>query len=168
MQWYDDLLAEWVGPTLGKARTVVELGAAFGHMLWSLRQRFPGKLYRGGEYTESGIQVANLLYANHPDISVEHLNFLRQRLRRPRQGGRSRGGADQSGDRAIPDCRCIIDVLAKHRTKIAAVIHIEPAYDLQTPTTLLGQMRRRYIEINDYNRNLSAPQEPPGYPHRKN
>jgi hypothetical protein len=75
MQWYDDLLADWMGPSIGKSRTVVELGAGFGHVLWSLRQRFAGKLYRGGEYTDSAVKLASLLYANHPDISVEHVNF---------------------------------------------------------------------------------------------
>src|SRR5438105_836219 len=49
MQWYDALLAEWMGPSIANARTVTELGAGFGQVLWALRQRFPGKIYRGGE-----------------------------------------------------------------------------------------------------------------------
>ncbi|HJQ55507.1 MAG TPA: hypothetical protein VJ890_01285, partial [Vineibacter sp.] len=36
--WYDALLAEWMAGAIGKARTVVELGTGFGHILWSLRQ----------------------------------------------------------------------------------------------------------------------------------
>jgi hypothetical protein len=154
MQWYDDLLAEWMGPVIGKTRTIVELGAGFGHVLWSLRQRFPGKLYRGGEYTESAVKLANLLYAKHPDISVEHFNFYDSDYD---VLGKAEGPVVVLTSQAIeqiPDCRCIIDALAKHKSKVAAVFHMEPAYDLQTPTTLVGQMRRRYLEINDYNRNL--------------
>ena len=34
------------------------------------------------------------------------------------------------------------------------VVHFEPCYDDQDDKTLIGLMRRRYIELNDYNRNL--------------
>jgi hypothetical protein len=154
MQWYDDLLAEWMGPAIDKARTVVELGAGFGHVLWSLRQRFPGKLYRGGEYTDSAVQLGNLLFAKHPDISVEHVNFYDSDYAVLDDAEGPVVVLTSQAIEQIPDCRCIIDTLARHKSKIAAVFHIEPAYDLQEPTTLIGQMRRRYLEINDYNRNL--------------
>lgn len=36
----------------------------------------------------------------------------------------------------------------------SAVIHIEPCYEHCEGKTLLGLMRRRYIEVNDYNTNL--------------
>ena len=156
MQWYDDLLADWMGPSIGKTRTIVELGAGFGHVLWSLRQRFPGKIYRGGEYTDSAVQLANILYASHPDISVEHVNFYDTDYAVLDKAEGPTVVLTSQAIEQIPDCRCIIDALAKHKNKIAAVFHIEPAYDLQTPTTLIGQMRRRYLEINDYNRNLFA------------
>lgn len=152
--WYDDLLADWMGPSIGGARTVVELGAGFGHVLWSLRQRFPGKVYRGGEYTDSAVKLAELLYADHPDISVQHVNFYDNDYAVLDEAEGPVVVFTSQAIEQIPDCRGIIDALAKHRSKIAAVFHIEPAFDLQTPATLLGQMRRRYLEINDYNRNL--------------
>ncbi|MCO5043956.1 MAG: hypothetical protein M9963_09225 [Kiritimatiellae bacterium] len=34
------------------------------------------------------------------------------------------------------------------------VIHFEPCYEHCSSATLLGLLRRRYIEVNDYNRNL--------------
>jgi hypothetical protein len=37
-----------------------------------------------------------------------------------------------------------------------AVIHLEPCYEDHDPSTLIGLMRRRYAEVNDYNRNLSG------------
>lgn len=154
MAWYDELLAEWMGPSIGKARTVVELGAGFGQVLWELRRRFPGKSYRGGEYTDSAVKLAGLLYATHPDISVEHVNFYDKSYAVIEKAEGPVVVLTSQAIEQIPDCRNIIDTLAKYRDKIAAVFHIEPAYDLQTTSTLLGQMRRRYIEINDYNRNL--------------
>ena len=34
------------------------------------------------------------------------------------------------------------------------MIHIEPCYEHCEGKTLLGLMRRRYIQVNDYNTNL--------------
>ncbi len=39
-------------------------------------------------------------------------------------------------------------------TRLIRVFHLEPAYALYDDGSLLGLMRRRYIEINDYNRDL--------------
>jgi hypothetical protein len=36
------------------------------------------------------------------------------------------------------------------------VVHIEPVYEHCNPATLLGLLRRRYIEACRYNRNLST------------
>jgi hypothetical protein len=36
----------------------------------------------------------------------------------------------------------------------SAVIHIEPCFEHTGGKTLLGLLRRRYIEMNDYNTNL--------------
>ena len=35
-----------------------------------------------------------------------------------------------------------------------AVVNIEPCYEHCDSSTLIGVLRRRYIEVNDYNRNL--------------
>lgn len=154
MQWYDGLLADWMGASIGEARTVVELGAGFGQVLWALRQRFPGKSFRGGEYTDSAVALAGRLYADHSDISVEHVNFYDSEYKVIEKAEGPVVVLTSQALEQIPDSRTVIDTLAKYRGKIAAVFHMEPAFDLQDPTTLLGQMRRRYIEMNDYNRNL--------------
>jgi hypothetical protein len=36
----------------------------------------------------------------------------------------------------------------------AAVVHFEPVFEHYAPDSLLGLMRRRYVEVNDYNTNL--------------
>ena len=38
----------------------------------------------------------------------------------------------------------------------SAVVHVEPVYEHCDPSTLLGLLRPRYIEVNGYNRNLST------------
>lgn len=154
MAWYDDLLADWMAETIGKARTVVELGAGFGHILWSLRKRFPGKQWRGGEYTDTAVKLAAGLYRDYPDISVEQFDFYADRYPILEKAEAPVVVLTSQAQEQIPDSRSTLDTLTKYRDKIIAGFHIEPAYDLQDTSTLLGQMRRRYLEINDYNRNL--------------
>jgi hypothetical protein len=154
MQRYDNLLIEWMSPAIAKAKTVVELGAGFGQVLWALRAHFPEKIFRGGEFTDSAVELARHLYDKHPDISVEHVNFYDSDYAVLAKAEGPVVVLTSQAIEQIPDCRCVIDTLSKYRRKISSVFHIEPAYDLQETTTLLGQMRRRYIEINDYNRNL--------------
>ena len=54
----------------------------------------------------------------------------------------------------VPQSARVVETLSKYRNKIDRVIHLEPAYALYDDGSLLGLMRRRYIEINDYNRDL--------------
>ena len=152
--WYDDLLVEWMAAAISRARTVVELGCGFGHILWSLRQRFPGKQWRGGDYTATAVELAAGLYADHPDISVERFDFYADRYPMLEKAEGPVVVLTSQAQEQIPDSRSTLDTLTRYRDKIIAGFHIEPAYDLQDTSTLLGQMRRRYLEINDYNRNL--------------
>lgn len=154
IEWYDTLLAEWMGAAIGRAQTVVELGCGFGHILWSLRQRFPGKQWRGGDYTATAVELATGLYARHPDISVEQFDFYADRYPMLDKAEGPVVVLTSQAQEQIPDSRSTLDTLARYRDRIVAGFHIEPAYDLQDTSTLLGQMRRRYLEINDYNRNL--------------
>lgn len=152
--WYDALLVDWMADAISKARTVVELGAGFGHILWSLRQRFAGKLWRGGEFTATAVELAAGLYRNYPDISVERFDFYADRYPVLEEAEGPIVVLTSQAQEQIPDSRGTLDTLGKYRDKIIAGFHIEPAYDLQDTATLLGQMRRRYLEVNDYNRNL--------------
>lgn len=154
MRWYDELLYEWMAGAVADCRTIVELGCGFGHVLWSLRRRFPGKAYRGGEFTASAVELADGLYAAHPDISVERVDFYDSRYAVIEKADGPVVVLTSQAQEQIPDSRSTLDTLARYKDKISAVFHIEPAYDLQPTDTLLGQMRRRYLEINDYNRNL--------------
>ena len=53
----------------------------------------------------------------------------------------------------LPSARHVIDALAEQADRITAVVNIEPMAPLYDDS-LLGLMRRRYLEVNDYNRDL--------------
>lgn len=154
MTWYDDILMSAMTPTLMTAGTVVELGSSFGHIMWMLRKAFPNLFYRGGDFADSAVALASKLYVQTPDISVEKFDFyapsydLIERAKGPVVVITSQA-LEQ-----VPQSAGVIDTLYKHRKKIDRVFHLEPAYALYDDGSLLGLMRRRYIEINDYNRDL--------------
>jgi hypothetical protein len=150
---YDRILADAMAESIAGSRTVVELGASFGQVLWGLAQRFPNRSYRGGEYSENAATLAKELYAKGPDIAVSRLNFYDDAYEvLERAEGPVTVFTSQAIEQ-IPSAAHIIDVLAKYRDKIVSVFHLEPSYELYDDS-LLGLMRRRYIEINDYNRDL--------------
>jgi hypothetical protein len=53
----------------------------------------------------------------------------------------------------IPDATVIIESLEKQKEKINYVVHFEPTV-IEERDSLLGMMRNKYLELNDYNRNL--------------
>ena len=53
----------------------------------------------------------------------------------------------------IPDATIIINNLEKQKHKINYVVHFEPSV-VPERSTLLGLLRNKYMELNDYNRNL--------------
>lgn len=150
---YDEMLADAMAASIAGSRTVVELGASFGQIMWGLAQRFPDRAYRGGEYSENAVALAKELYAKGPDIAVGRLDFYDDAYEvLERAEGPVTVFTSQAIEQ-IPSAAHIIDVLAKYRDKIVSVFHLEPSYELYDDS-LLGLMRRRYIEINDYNRDL--------------
>jgi hypothetical protein len=45
-----------------------------------------------------------------------------------------------------------VEGLSRRRPR--TVVHLEPCHEDQDPMSVIGLMRRRYAELNDYNRNL--------------
>jgi len=153
LETYDQILAEVMAESIARSRTVVELGASFGQIMWGLAQRFPDVAYRGGEYSENAVTLANELYRNGPDIQVSRFNFYDDTYEVLEKAEAPVTVFTSQAIEQIPSAAHIVDVLGKYRDKIVSVFHLEPSYELYDDS-LLGLMRRRYIEINDYNRDL--------------
>ena len=153
LSWHADALANAMAEAIGRSATVVELGCGFGALLWHFAKRYPGRRYLGGEYSQSAITLARDLYARTPEVAVEKLNFYDPDYAVLEAAEAPVTVFTSQAIEQLPSAAHVLDVLAKYRDKIAAVFHLEPAYDLYGDT-LLGLMRRRYIELNDYNRDL--------------
>lgn len=123
------------------SENICELGCGYGYNL-SLSEK---KVY-GGEYSSNAVKIAKKIGLDVSEFNYyneEDYNFLR-----PDTTIFTTHSIEQ-----IPDATTIIDNLEKHKNKINYVIHFEPTV-IKERTSLLGMMRNKYMELNDYNRNL--------------
>ncbi len=151
---YLDLIADALLVYL-PASALVELGAGYGSVLLALaqRDRFAGLPLIAGEYTKTGLQlIEKLALAQNLEVTTGYCDFSARRVT----------------DLAIPKdaliytsyaTSCVSELgeelirsLAAFQPK--AVVHVEPCYEHCDHSTVLGLMRRRYIEVNDYNTNM--------------
>lgn len=134
---------------------IVELGAGYGSVVLTLAKRhvFAKYAFMAAEYVQSGIELIKLLSKNEAlDVDVGHSDFNSLPIT----------------DLTIPDgaliytsmaTPCIPYLSSQFITSLLSfkpkvVIHIEPCYEHCDNSTLLGMLRQRYIEVNDYNCNL--------------
>jgi len=151
---YRDVVAAAVGRCL-PAAGVAELGAGYGSIVLDLARRaeFKSTPFFAAELTESGTRlISELAVAEGLDV----------------QTGRCDLTASPLTDLMIPpDSVIYTSYAAQYVPRLessfveqlallapSAVVHIEPCYEHCEGKTLLGLMRRRYIEVNDYNTNL--------------
>jgi tRNA G46 methylase TrmB len=137
------------------APALAELGCGYGNVLLSMAKRFnhaAGQIF-GGEYTKSGQDLLTYL-AKQENLTV--------------QSGSCDLGAPGITSLNLPNNSVIYTSYAVHYVphltarfvedlcsfRPRVVCHFEPCYEYTNEESIIGLMRRRYIEINDYNRNL--------------
>jgi hypothetical protein len=136
------------------AEVVIELGCGYGYNLWRLRNRFPGKLWLGGEFSQNAVRLAGLLFENDRELRVEHFDYYDPAYELfHRAGDRPTVVFTAHSIEQIPSAAPFLIGLSRHRARIRDVFHFEPVYELHGEG-LLGLLRRRYAEVNDYNRDL--------------
>lgn len=137
------------------ASAVAELGCGYGSIVLKLARsaEFEGVPFYAADYTGSGVAAAQQLAATE-GLSVQ---FGRCDFARPDLTDLDlpEGAVifTSFATPYVPDMpEHFVEALLARRPK--AVVHFEPLYEHADPGTLLGMMRRRYLEVNDYNRNL--------------
>jgi len=133
---------------------LIEMGAGYGSMILNLLSEKDFSQCNGGayEYTHSGFRLLKVLAENNGiDMSLGYCDFRE---------------LDCSGD-VIEDGALIYTSYSAHyvpylsdnfvdffnRFSPSVVVHFEPIYEF-CDDSLYGLMCKRYIELNDYNRNL--------------
>ncbi len=153
-QQYYDLLVDNLRPHERPGGTVVELGAGYGYNLWMLTKHLSFSSYWGGEYSANAVRLGNALYRQHPSIKMFPFNYYDPASYRILTEAQQPVVVFTSHSlEQIPSAQPVIDALRSHRGIIDKVVHFEPAHQLYDDS-LLGMMRSRYTQVNDYNADL--------------
>jgi hypothetical protein len=139
------------------ASAIVELGAGYGNIILTLAKEAPFSRVRimAAEYTRAGSElIKRLAKTEHLEVSTGRCDFSAEpmtNLTMPKNAIIFTSFATPY----VPKMPLsFIKQLNLFEPKV--VVHFEPFYEHCDSTTLTGLMRKRYIEVNDYNRNLAT------------
>ncbi len=138
---YYELIRSRVGQH--NPRLICELGCGYGYNLTLFNQ---DTITYGGEYSENAVTIARKV-----GLDVHPFNYYKSSdydFLKPGSTIFTSHSIEQ-----IPDATVIIESLRERKHLIDRVIHIEPTF-VKERTSLIGLMRNRYIQLNDYNHNL--------------
>ncbi|MDQ3049038.1 MAG: hypothetical protein M3R27_15925 [Bacteroidota bacterium] len=124
-----------------RSKNVCELGCGYGYNL-----SYIGEGAYGGEYSKNAVTLGKKI-----GLDVVEFNYYQPadyNFIRPETTVFTTHSIEQ-----IPDATVIIKSLEEQKSKIKYVVHFEPTV-IPGRTSLLGLLRNKYMELNDYNRNL--------------
>ena len=135
-----------------RINTIVELGAGYGYNLQMLCEAIPGiRKFIGMELSANAVEIGNRCFAANLAVELQEFDFC--------QGDHYRFLTELQGPVLVFTCHAIEQLqsfavvaqnLAQARDQIQSVLHVEPQHDRHA-CGLLGLMRHRYSELNDYN-----------------
>jgi hypothetical protein len=152
-----ELYAKILKPHVKAASCLVELGAGYGSKLFglALRDGFSELPLFAGEYAQSGRELISILAkSTKKSVAVGHCDFRTLTIAGisiPEDAVIFTSYAAHYVPRLSND---FVGFLASLRPK--AVVHFEPCYEHYHEDSLHGLMCRRYVELNDYTRNLAG------------
>lgn len=137
------------------ASALVELGAGYGHIILNLVRTLQtsGIPLLAGEYTSSGVELIRYLAEQEKiDMNVGCCDFGKTPITNLKIPENALCFTSFSAC-YIPEYSLqFVDNMLSWSPK--AVVHFEPIFEHCDTSTMLGAMQHRYIEVNDYNRNL--------------
>ena len=126
---------------IGAGSALCELGAGYGQNALALDR----DLY-GGEYSQAAVDLAGRM--GFDIVPFDFYDPASYDFIRPSSVVMTAHAVEQ-----IPDARFLIEGLRRVRNRVRVVVNFEPMHRT-TPVTLLDHIRNRYLELNDYCRNL--------------
>lgn len=144
---------------LSDGDVVIELGAGFGQNLWHLNERFGSDFsdvtWIGGDFSTNAVTLGRELFEGQDSVRIQPFDYFEGEIAVP---------ADVAGEiivftvHSVEQLPTIEPVFDRQRwvdgAGLKRVIHFEPVYELHDEEALLGLLRKRYAEMNDYNRDL--------------
>lgn len=124
-----------------------ELGCGYGYNL-SYIKKICWDVW-GGEYSENAVTIGHKSGLDIRRFNYYNLSNYEQIFKkRDRVVVLTVHSVEQ-----LPSAQCFIDGIYSQKHIIDLIINLEPTF-LPERTSLVGMLRNRYIELNDYNRDL--------------
>ncbi len=118
-----------------------ELGCGYGFNL----TYFPQYTY-GGEFSKNAVKLGKKL-----GLDIKEFNYYEKKDYKILKNNTT--VVTVHSLEQIPDSNIFVENLKSHKDKINYVINFEPSY-IHERKNFIGFCRNRYIQLNDYNRNL--------------
>ncbi len=149
-----DEIKNTLQPNILKSSTIIELGAGYGHNLWRLSKEFPStKLnWIAGEFADNAIKIGEKIAGKN--ISFSKFNFYKTPYTILENATGLITIFTVYAAQQLPAAKDILIGLRPYKNKIHRVIFFESVYEHYDPYTMLGLMRKRYIELCDYNTDI--------------
>ncbi len=140
-------------PLMKHVDTVIELGSGYGYNLALLKKKFPNHTFVGGEFSPRARTLSAALgkgkWKTLPFDFYDKNSTLFEKVTSSKILVLTCHSVEM-----LPDARLFLKQLERFKRRIVGVVQLEPVYELYKSTDLLGLMRKRYIELNGYNKNL--------------
>jgi hypothetical protein len=143
---YDEIKKEIKG-----VDAIVELGCGWGYNLSLLRRRMKNITLVGGDYSHNGVDLGNMIFKDR-NIKLEKFDFYDSDWTIFDNYKNVIVFTSHSIEQ-IPNCTEVIKTMKKYSSKIKCIINFEPVTEIYT-NSLMDCMRKKYAQLNDYNRNL--------------
>lgn len=154
-QRYVQIVKDELRPYLSKASALVELGSGYGTIILNIAKDpdFAHLSLHAGEFAKSGVEAIRLIaQAEEKKITAASCDFFNLQLSEL-QIPESALIFTSYALACVPELpNSFMDALME--AKAIAVVHIEPCYEHCDEKSLFGLLRKKYFEVNDYNRNL--------------
>jgi hypothetical protein len=146
----EELTLNALRPLLKDVNCVVELGAGFGQIGYSIMKEFPHLRYIAGELTKEGRTLGEQLL---PNIEFKSFNLLDEHWSIFDDVQNALVLTVHSVE-MVPDGAQVTRKLREFHDRIYRVVHFEPTYEYDG--SVLSLLRQRYIQLNGYCRNVGA------------
>jgi hypothetical protein len=155
-QWYNDkIITKVFDDFLTGSETVIESGAGYGYNLYSLSESFSDCEFIGGELSQNAVDLGRDIYQDQKNIKLEKFNYYDENYDiLDAQSNENVVLFTRLSIEQLPQCQQVIDNLLDYKNSLDEIIHFEPVYEMCDTNKLLGLLRRKYIDINDYNKDL--------------
>lgn len=139
---------------INKSKTIVELATGYGYNLWMLSQNFtnPDLTWLGGEYADNAILLGKKLAKKN--VQIVKFNFYETPYDMLHEAIGPITIFSVYGIHQLPSAKDVLDGLRPYKNKIERVVFFESIYEHCDPASLIGLMRKKYIELCDYNTDM--------------